>query len=150
GFASFEPPEQVRPWRQRQDLHSKRNGRGFLTDSGGGDDGGRAPGPPVLVGGPAGGVESQRRGTFGRANDVQAHQLRAVFEPRPVRPLRVHLKVRWAYDFRFRELAIVGHDYLTLGIPAPLEREAIYDNVEHVRLEEIDHIDRLGAGASSA
>jgi len=42
----------------------------------------------------------------------------------------------------------VGIDYLTVGIPAPLEREAIYDSVEHVRLDEIDHIDRLGGPSS--
>ena len=70
-------------------------------------------------------------------------ELRTCFEPRPFRPLRIYLKDGRTFDVRFRELAIVGHDYLALGIPAPLERDAIYDYVEHMRLEEIDHIDRL-------
>ena len=32
---------------------------------------------------------------------------------------------------------------------APLERDAIYDFVEHMRLNEIDHIARLGGGSAS-
>ena len=79
---------------------------------------------------------------------MKPEELRACFESRPFRPLRVYLKDGRTFDVRFRELAIVGHDYLALGIPAPLERDAIYDAVEHVRLEDIDHIDRL-AGPSS-
>lgn len=72
------------------------------------------------------------------------HELRGYFESRPFRPLRIYLRDGRTFDVRFRELVIVGHDYLALGIPAPLERDAIYDAVEHVQLEDIDHIDRLG------
>ena len=42
-----------------------------------------------------------------------------------------------------------GHDYLALGIPAPLERDAIYDAVEHVHLEDIDHIDTVGRSSAA-
>ena len=79
---------------------------------------------------------------------MKPEELRACFEPRPFRPLRIYLKDGRTFDVRFRELAIVGHDYLALGIPAPLERDAIYDNVEHMRLEDIDHIDRLSGPSS--
>jgi hypothetical protein len=75
---------------------------------------------------------------------MQPHELRAFFEHRPFRPLRIHLRDGRTFDVRFRELAIVGHDYLALGIPAPLERDAIYDAVEHVQIEDIDHIDTVG------
>jgi hypothetical protein len=80
---------------------------------------------------------------------MQPDELRVFFDNRPFRTLRIHLKDGRTYDVRFRELVIVGHDYLTVGIPAPLERDAIYDTVEHVRLEEIDQIDRLGGLSSS-
>lgn len=80
---------------------------------------------------------------------MQADELRAFFDHRPFRPLRIHVKDGRTYDVRFRELVIVGTDYLTVGIPAPLERDAIYDFVEHVRLDEIDHIDRLGGASAS-
>ena len=79
---------------------------------------------------------------------MKPEELRTCFEPKPFRPLRIHLKDGRTFDVRFRELVIVGHDYLAVGIPAPLERDAIYDNVEHVQLEEIDYIDRLGGGSA--
>ena len=80
---------------------------------------------------------------------MQSSELRAFFDHRPFRPLRIHIKDGRTLDVRFRELVIVGNDYLTVGIPAPLERDAIYDSVEHVRLDEIDHIDRLGGPPAS-
>lgn len=80
---------------------------------------------------------------------MQSSELRAVFDLKPFRPLRIHLRDGRTFDVRFRELVIVGSDYLTLGIPAPLEREAIYDSVEQIRLDEIEQIDRLGAPSSS-
>jgi hypothetical protein len=80
---------------------------------------------------------------------MQPNELRTIFDHRPFRPLRLHIKDGRTYDVRFRELVIVGNDYLTLGIPAPLERDAIYDSVDHVRLDEIDHIDRLGGPPAS-
>jgi hypothetical protein len=79
---------------------------------------------------------------------MQPSELHPLFDLKPFRPLRIYLKDGRTFDVRFRELVIVGIDYLTVGIPAPLEREAIYDSVEHVRLDEIDHIDRLGGPSS--
>ena len=80
---------------------------------------------------------------------MKPEELRTCFEPKPFRPLCIHLKDGRTFDVRFRELVIVGHDYVAVGIPSPLEgRHAIYDNVEHVQMEEIDRIDRLG-GASA-
>src|SRR5262245_50467322 len=103
----------------------------------------------VLASAVARGIElSEKRCRAGGAV-MQPDELRAFFDQRPFRPLRIHVKDGRTYDVRFRELVIVGNDYLTLGIPAPLERYAIYDFVEHVRLDEIDHIDRLGGSSVS-
>ena len=64
---------------------------------------------------------------------MQPGELHSAFQQRPFQPLRLRLKDGRTYDVRFRELVIVGQDYLTVGIPAPGEPDAIYDSIEHVQ-----------------
>jgi hypothetical protein len=81
---------------------------------------------------------------------MQAEELYRLLQPRPFQPVRVHLHNGQTYDIRFRELVIVGVNYLDIGIPAPDETEPIYDYVVRVPLEDIARVERLPSAAPSA
>lgn len=76
---------------------------------------------------------------------MQAEELYRMLQPKPFQPVRVHLRDGRTYDIPDRQLAVVGVDFLDIGIPAPGETLPIYDYVVRVSLDEIARVERLAS-----
>jgi hypothetical protein len=62
---------------------------------------------------------------------------------KPFQPVRVHLTDGRSYDILDRQLAIVGEEDLTIGIPAPGATEPIFDHLVWVELKDIRSLEPL-------
>ena len=62
---------------------------------------------------------------------------------KPFQPMRVHLTDGRSYDILHRQLVIVGETRLTIGIPAPLATEPIYEHLVWVDLKDIRSVEPL-------
>jgi hypothetical protein len=62
---------------------------------------------------------------------------------KPFQPVRVHLTDGRSYDILDRQLAIIGEEDLTIGIPAPSATEPIFDYLVWVNLKDIRSLESL-------
>jgi hypothetical protein len=73
---------------------------------------------------------------------MKAEEVFRVLAQEPFQPMRVHVRDGRILDIRSRQLAVVGVNWLDIGVPAPGEADAIYDYVVTVPLEDIVQIER--------
>jgi hypothetical protein len=84
---------------------------------------------------------------------MQQKELYDLFHRQPFQPLRIVMKDGRSFEARFPRLAIVGINYLYLGIPIPSDPDPVLpisDPIECLPLMEIDRAESLGASMASS
>ena len=81
---------------------------------------------------------------------LQPEQLYFTLQQQPFQPVRVHLTDGRTIDIRSRELAVVGVNYLAIGIQATDEPEGIIATSIKVPLSDIRLVEPLPSPVSPA
>jgi hypothetical protein len=78
---------------------------------------------------------------------MQPEQIYHLLEEQPFRPMRVHLQDGRVYDITSRQLAVVGVNYLDIGIQAADLAEGIAESVVSVDPADVLRVEPAPAPA---
>ncbi len=74
---------------------------------------------------------------------ITAEELYHTLHRKPFQPLRVHIQDGRVFDILHERMAVVGVDYLDIGVPAPGVPLPICDYTEMIPLDWITRVETL-------